>query len=307
MQPLRGIALKLIAVMCFIAMSSLVKAASDTVPPGESVFFRSFFALPVIIGWLAMRGDLGTGLRVASPMAHVWRGFIGTCAMGSMFAGLAFLPLPDVTALNYAMPLLTVVFAAMFLNERVGVFRIGAVILGLVGVLIVLAPRVTAFGGDTIRTMEAVGAIIVLLGATCGALAQIYIRKMVATEQVSAIVFWFTCTSIVMSLMTLPFGWVVPEWDITLMLIITGLVGGTGQICLTSAYRYADASLVAPFDYASMIFAILIGYFIFDEVPTGQMLFGAVLIMLAGIAIILRERHLGIQRDKARQAKLPYG
>ena len=74
-----------------------------------------------------------------------------------------------------------------------------------IGVLIVLAPRVTAFGGDTIRTMEAVGAIIVLLGATCGALAQIYIRKMVATEQVSAIVFWFTCTSIVMSLMTLPY------------------------------------------------------------------------------------------------------
>ena len=307
MQPLRGIALKLIAVMCFIAMSSLVKAASDTVPPGESVFFRSFFALPVIIGWLAMRGDLATGLRVASPMAHVWRGFIGTCAMGSMFAGLAFLPLPDVTALNYAMPLLTVVFAAMFLNERVGVFRIGAVILGLIGVLIVLAPRVTAFGGDTIRTMEAVGAIIVLLGATCGALAQIYIRKMVATEQVSAIVFWFTCTSIVMSLMTLPFGWVVPEWDITLMLIITGLVGGTGQICLTSAYRYADASLVAPFDYASMIFAILIGYFIFDEVPTLQMLGGAALIVFAGLIIILRERQLGIQRDKARQAKLPHG
>ena len=307
MQPLRGIAYKLIAVMCFIVMQSLVKWVSSDVPAGESVFFRSFFALPVIIGWLAMRGDLKTGLKVARPMAHVWRGFIGTCAMGSMFAGLAFLPLPEVTALTYAMPLLVVIFAAMFLDERVGVFRLGAVALGLVGVLIVLAPRVTSLNGDTVKTMEAIGAVIVILGAVCGALAQIFIRKMVQTEEVSAIVFWFSCTSTLMALMTLPFGWVIPSPAQTFALVLTGLVGGLGQIFLTSSYRFADASLVAPFDYASMLFAIIIGYFAFAEVPTGQMLFGASLIILAGIIIILRERHLGIQRKKARQAKLPGG
>lgn len=307
MQPLRGIAYKLIAVICFITMQSLVKWVSTDVPAGESVFFRSFFALPVIIGWLAMRGDLKTGLKVERPMAHVWRGFIGTCAMGSMFAGLAFLPLPEVTALTYAMPLLVVIFAAMFLDEKVGVYRLGAVALGLIGVLIVLAPRVTSLNGDTVRTMEAVGAIIVVLGAVCGALAQIFIRKMVQTEEVSAIVFWFSCTSTLMALCTLPFGWVVPSPAQTVALIVTGLVGGVGQIFLTSSYRYADASLVAPFDYASMLFAIIIGYLVFAEVPTGQMLFGASLIILAGIIIILRERHLGIQRAKARQAKLPGG
>ena len=307
MQPLRGIAYKLIAVMCFIVMQSLVKWVSSDVPAGESVFFRSFFALPVIIGWLAMRGDLKTGPKVARPMAHVWRGFIGTCAMGSMFAGLAFLPLPEVTALTYAMPLLVVIFAAMFLDERVGVFRLGAVALGLVGVLIVLAPRVTSLNGDTVKTMEAIGAVIVILGAVCGALAQIFIRKMVQTEEVSAIVFWFSCTSTLMALMTLPFGWVIPSPAQTFALVLTGLVGGLGQIFLTSSYRFADASLVAPFDYASMLFAIIIGYFAFAEVPTGQMLFGASLIILAGIIIILRERHLGIQRKKARQAKLPGG
>jgi len=303
MQPLRGIAYKLIAVMCFIVMQSLVKWVSEDIPAGEAVFFRSFFALPIIIGWLAMRGDLKTGLKAANPMAHVWRGFIGTCAMGSMFAGLAFLPLPEVTALTYAMPLLVVVFAAMFLDEKVGVFRISAVVLGLIGVLIVLAPRVTSLGGDTVKTMEAVGAIIVLLGAVCGALAQIFIRKMVQTEEVSAIVFWFSCTSTVMALCTLPFGWAVPTGWQLVALTFTGLIGGIGQIFLTSSYRFADASLVAPFDYASMLFAILIGYFIFMEVPTGQMLFGAALIILAGLLIILRERQLGIRREKARQAK----
>lgn len=307
MQPLRGIAYKLIAVMCFIIMQSLVKWVSKDIPAGESVFFRSLFALPVIIGWLALRGDLRTGLKVARPMAHVWRGFIGTCAMGSMFAGLAFLPLPEVTALTYAMPLLVVIFAAMFLDERVGVFRLGAVALGLIGVLIILAPRLTAFEGDTVRTMEAVGAVIVLFGAMCGALAQIFIRKMVQTEEVAAIVFWFSCTSTLMALLTLPFGWAMPTPMQLAALVVTGLIGGVGQIFLTSSYRFADASLVAPFDYASMLFAILIGYFIFAEVPTLPMLSGASLIIFAGIIIILRERQLGIRREKARQAKLPGG
>jgi drug/metabolite transporter (DMT)-like permease len=268
MQPLRGITYKLIAVLCFIAMQSLIKWVSRDVPAGESVFFRSFFALPIIIVWLALRGDLITGLKVTRPMAHVWRGFIGTCSMGATFAGLAYLPLPEVTALNYAMPLLVVIFAAMFLDERVGVFRLGAVVLGMIGVLIILAPRLTAFEGDTVRTMEAVGAVVVLFGAVCGALAQIFIRKMVQTEEVAAIVFWFSCTSTIMALLTLPFGWVVPSPMQALVLVITGLIGGVGQIFLTSSYRFADASLVAPFDYASMLFAILIGYFIFAEVPT---------------------------------------
>ncbi|WP_136636229.1 DMT family transporter [Pseudooceanicola onchidii] len=307
MQPLRGIAYKLTAVMCFIVMQALVKWVSTDIPAGEAVFFRSLLALPIIIVWLAMRGDLRTGLRVANPMSHVWRGFIGTIAMGSMFAGLAFLPLPEVTALTYAMPLLVVIFAAMFLDERVGVFRLGAVALGLFGVLIILAPRLTALEGDTVKTMEAIGAMIVLFGAVCGALAQIFIRKMVQTEEVSAIVFWFSCTSTLMALLTIPFGWAMPTPMQFAALILTGLVGGIGQIFLTSSYRYADASLVAPFDYASMLFAILIGYFIFAEVPTLQMLLGAALIILAGIAIILRERHLGIRREKARQAKLPGG
>jgi drug/metabolite transporter (DMT)-like permease len=110
-----------------------------------------------------------------------------------------------------------------------------------------------------------------------------------------------------MALLTLPFGWVLPTPAQAAMLVCAGLIGGVGQIFLTSSYRFADASLVAPFDYASMLFAILIGYFIFDEVPTLQMLGGAALIVFAGLIIILRERQLGIQRDKARQAKLPHG
>lgn len=305
MSPLKGIALKLIAVMLFIVMSSLIKAASDTVPPGQAVFFRSCFAIPVILTWLALRGDLGTGLKVVSPMHHFWRGFVGTTAMGLGFAGLGLLPLPEVTALGYAAPLLVVVFAAMFLDEKVGIFRIGAVALGFVGVLIVLAPRVTTLSGDTFETAQALGAMLVLLGATCAALAQIYIRKMVRTEQTSAIVFYFSLTSTTLSLLTLPFGWVIPGGTETVMLILAGLLGGTAQIFLTSSYRFADASVIAPFDYASMLFALAIGYVVFDEVPTLAMLGGAALVIVAGIIIILREHQLGLRRRRARSVKSP--
>ena len=307
MQTLKGIALKIFAVTLFIVMSALIKAASENVPTGEIVFFRSFFAIPVILGWLWMRGSLRTGLKVKSPMGHFWRGFVGTTAMGLSFAGLALLPLPEVTALGYAAPLLTVVFAAMFLDEKVGVFRVSAVALGLIGVLIVLSPRLTTLTGPTVQTAEAVGAVMVLMGATCAALAQIYIRKLVATEETSAIVFYFSLTSTLLALLTLPFGWVVPNGTDMTLLVLAGLLGGMGQIFLTSAYRFADASVVAPFDYTSMLLALLIGYFIFDEVPTGTMLSGAALVIVAGIIIILRERYLGLKRGQARALRTPQG
>lgn len=307
MDPLRGIALKLCAVLLFIAMASLIKATADHVPPGEAVFFRSFFAIPVILVWLLLRGELRTGLKVKSPMGHFWRGFVGTTAMGLGFAALGLLPLPEVTALGYTAPLLVVVFAAMFLDEKVGVFRIGAVALGLVGVFIVLSPRLTTFTEDTVQTVQAVGAVLVIMSAVCAALAQIYIRKLVQTEQTSAIVFYFSLTSTVLSLLTIPFGWVVPGATELVLLILAGLLGGTAQIFLTSSYRFADASVIAPFDYASMIFALIIGYVIFDEVPTGAMLAGAGLIITAGIIIILRERQLGLKRGQARSIRTPQG
>lgn len=307
MSPIKGIALKLCSVVLFITMVSMIKATADHVPVGEAVFFRSFFAIPVILGWVIARGQLRTGLKVKSKLGHFWRGFVGSLAMGMSFAGLGLLPLPEVTALGYAAPLLTVIFAAMFLDEKVGVFRISAVMLGLVGVLIVVSPRLSLLGSETMETTQAVGAVLVLMGAVCAALAQIYIRKLVRVEQTAAIVFYFSITSAALSLLTIPFGWVMPTPGEVALLVLAGLLGGAGQIFLTSAYRFADASVVAPFDYASMIFALVIGYFIFDEVPTGTMLIGAAIVILAGCIIIWRERQLGLKRGQARAVKTPQG
>ncbi len=305
MRPLRGIAFKLGSVLIFIVMSAMIKATADHVPAGEAVFFRSFFAIPVIVAWLAWRRELATGFRAAHPMGHVWRGFAGTCAMGLGFAGLGYLPLPEVTAIGYAAPLLTVIFAAMFLGEDVRLFRMSCVALGLTGVLLVLSPRLTVLSGAQTDHAQAFGAMLVLGSAVFAALAQVFVRKLVGTEKTAAIVFWFSVTATGLSLITLPFGWVWPTpWEATL-LVGAGLMGGVGQILLTSSYREADASLVAPFDYASMIFALLIGYFVFQEVPTLTMLGGAALVVTAGILIIWREHRLGLERARQRKSMPP--
>ena len=225
--------------------------------------------------------------------------------MGMGFAGLAYLPLPEVTAIGYASPLLVVVFAAMFLGEEVRLFRIASVALGLVGVMVVLSPRLSVSSADLGSHRAAFGAILVLCGAFCAALAQVFVRKLVNTEKTAAIVFYFSVTSTLLSLTTLPFGWVIPTATEAAILICAGLLGGVGQILLTSSYREADASLVAPFDYASMIFALLIGYFGFGEVPTRTMLAGAGLVIFAGILIIWRERKLGLERARGRKAMTP--
>ncbi|SNX71002.1 EamA domain-containing membrane protein RarD [Cereibacter ovatus] len=306
MRPLHGIALKIGSVLIFIVMSALIKATADRVPAGEAVFFRSFFAMPVILVWLIWRRELRVGLRAAKPMGHVWRGLVGTLAMGLGFAGLAYLPLPEVMALGYAAPLMTVIFAAMFLGEEVRAFRISAVILGLVGVLIVLSPRLSVLSGG-MGHREAFGAVLVLGGAVFAGLAQVFIRKLVMTEATAAIVFYFSLTATLLSFVTLPFGWVWPTAPEAALLIGAGLLGGVAQILLTSSYRHADASLVAPFDYASMIFALAIGYLVFDEVPTLVMMAGASLVVGAGILIIWRERRLGLERARQRKAMTPQG
>ena len=305
MSPLRGILLKIGSVLVFIVMASVIKYTSDTVPPGQAVFFRSLFAIPVILIWLWLRGEMRSGLKARAPMGHFWRGVVGVAAMGLGFAGLGLLPLPEVTAIGYAAPILTVVFAAMFLGEKVGPFRLSAVALGMTGVLIVLSPRLSV--SDTITEAQTLGAILVLGGAVFTALAQVFVRKLVATESTSAIVFWFSVTATVLSLVTLPFGWVIPSPTQAGLLILAGLLGGVGQILLTSSYRWADASVVAPFEYASILFALAIGYWVFAETPTPTMLGGAALVVLAGIVIIWRERQLGLERARQRKAMTPQG
>ena len=296
-RPLFAVTLKLCAIFLFTTMAAMIKAASDVVPPGEAVFFRSFFAIPVIVTWLALRGQLSFGLTTQRPMRHFLRGVLGTTAMGLTFAGLGLLPLPEVTAIGYATPIFTLILAALILGERIRLIRISAVAIGLVGVMVMLWPRLGSGGG--LQDTATLGAVLILMATLARGLIQIHIRQMVQTEHTAAIVFWFSMTASVLSLCTLPFGWVMPDATTATVLILAGLIGGVAQILVTSSFRFAPASMLAPFDYASMLFAILIGYVWFDELPTAVMLAGALLVIAGNILVIGREHQLGLERAKA--------
>jgi drug/metabolite transporter (DMT)-like permease len=300
MYLFRGIAQKVFSTLFFTIMAICIKAASERVPAGEAVFFRSFFALPVILAWLVWTRELGSGFKTRHPMGHVWRGLIGTMAMALNFAALGLLPLPEATTLFYTAPLFIVVLAAVFLGEEVRIFRISAIFAGLAGVGVVLAPRLSIMEAGTATSLATIGAFLALLGAVCAAVAQVLVRSLVSTEKTGTIVMYFTITSATVSLATLPFGWVVPTDGEAALLVGSGLFGGVGQILLTTAYRNAPVSVVAPFEYVSMVFALTFGYLLFDEVPTLPMLIGAALIVASGLFIIWREHRLGIARAAAR-------
>lgn len=306
-NPMQGIVLKCASVAVFTVMAAMIKATSETadVPPGQQVFFRSLFAIPVILAWLAVRGELRVGLRTIRPLGHFYRGIVGTAAMALNFSALALLSFPEATAIGYAAPLLVVIFAAMFLGEDVRLFRLSMVGVGLTGVLIVLSPQLR-LGADP-DPYRMLGAVVAIGGAAGSALAQIFVRKLVRQERTSAIVFWFSFTSTVLGLLTLPFGWIMPDAATAALLTGSGILGGVAQILLTSAYRFADASLVAPFEYVSMLLAIVIGWYVFGEAPTPVVLTGAALVILAGITIIWRERQLGLERNRQRKAMAPQG
>ncbi len=305
-RPSLAISLKLVAIFLFIVMGAMIKAAVETVPAGQAVFFRSLCAMPVIVLWIWQRGELREALITKRPMGHVWRGLIGTSSMALTFAGLGLLPLPEVTAIGYATPIFTVILAIFMLGERVGVYRISAVGLGLVGVMIVVWPRLTL--GDTGLSQAAgLGAIFVLVASLLRGLVQIHVRTLVKTEHTAAIVFYFSLTATTLSLFTLPFGWVIPDVGILALMCCAGLIGGVAQILVTSAYRFGAASMLAPFDYASLIFATAIGFVFFGELPTLSMILGASLVVAGGGIIIWREHQLGIKRGKARALNDPKG
>ena len=194
--------------------------------------------------------------------------------------------------------------AAIFLKEVVRIWRWSAVVVGLIGVLIMISPHLGASPRDT---ASAYGALYMFIGAFLVAAAMTQVRRLAMTESTASIVFSFAVISSLAGLATLPQGWLVPSLGDGVALIGIGLLGGVGQILLTDSYRHAPASTVAPFAYTTMIWAVAIGYFAFGEVPQPIVLMGAVIVIAAGLFVIWRERQLGLDRTREREAETPPG
>lgn len=308
-RPLLGITFKVLSTIAFVVMSAMVKELSEAVPTGEIVFARNFAGMVPVLLMMAWQGNLISSMKTARPLGHFVRSVVGVTAMSLNFAALAFIPLPDATAISYAAPLLTVVLAVLVLGEVVRIYRWTAVGVGFFGVIIILYPHLgsTAMQGDT-----AMGAGIAFVATFFMAMAAIIVRKLILTERSGTIVLWFSASSSVLALLTLPVGWIWPSWawvmpDATQLglLVAVGLVGGAGQIVMTQSYRYADASTIAPFDYTTMIWATAVGWIVFSEVPGPWVVGGAALVISAGLFVIFREHRLGIDRTRAKRASSP--
>lgn len=302
-----GIFLKVASVCVFVGMSSLIKA-TDGVPIGEIVFFRSFFAIFPITVYLAVRGQLRGAFQTGDIGGHVVRAFVGVLAMALSFYGLTQLPLPEAISIGYAMPLLAVVFGAVFLHETVRLYRWSAVLIGMAGVLTITVPQLTVFSepGEA-NSGAAWGALAALVAAGFAAFAVIQVRRLIRTERTPTIVIYFSITASLLALVSLPFGWVVPDRTQAILLVLAGFAGGVGQILLTQSYRHADTSTIAPFEYSSLLLSLVIGYFVFGDIPTAATLTGALIVVAAGIFIIFREHQLGLERAKSRKVLTPQG
>lgn len=297
-NPMLGIGLKVASVTVFVGMSTMLKAA-DGIPLGELIFFRSFFAVVAVLIYLQLRGQLEGAFQTQHGFSHFWRGMVGVCAMTMSFFALMNLPLPEAIAINYASPLITVILGALVLGEVVRLYRWSAVLIGLFGVLVIIWPRLTVFSSGNIGRDEAIGALSALGGACMAALAMLLVRRLVQTERTATIVIYFSLSASIIALFSLPFGWVMPNLMQLALLVGAGFAGGIAQILLTECYRHAPMSTIAPFEYTSMLLGLAIGFLLFGDVPTLEMMIGSAIVMGAGGFIIYREHKLAIASHKA--------
>jgi drug/metabolite transporter (DMT)-like permease len=294
-----GIALKLGATLAFSLMYVAIKLAG-AVPVGEVAFFRGFFALlPLLIVSFFTHGPWAM-VRTQRPWLHIRRSLTGTASLFLNFAAVTRLPLADVTAFSFVMPIFATVLAALLLDEKVGPHRAAAVVLGFGGVLLMVEPH--GFFGTRLGTGSSLGAAAALSGAFLSAFVVVFIRQMSATETSEAIVFYFMVICSVVGAVTMIWDYAPLSAMQALWLVLCGVLGGIGQVCMTYSYRYAQPSLLAPFDYVAMLWAVAFGFFIFAEVPETIVLAGAGVVTLSGLYIVWRERR--VHREHLAEASL---
>lgn len=295
-----GILIKITSVTFVVLLAVAIKTFPDNAPISQLMFFRVFLSIPFVIAFAYWQNKNWTALRKAlTPnrfSLHLRRSFMGMTGMGLTFASLQMLPLPIAQSLKELNPVLITLFAALFLGETIRIFRTTGLILGLIGVALIATQTLFLDGKVSTDDIEFWGIVTALGAAIAIALTQIHIRSMVATENPTAIVFWFFIITSLVCLCFLPFGWIWPSAQGWTWLFLIGLLGAGGQLTLTSAYKFAEASTIAPFEYFSIPLALFIGGFFFGEWPHALSLLGIGFILAGGLIIIYREGQMARRR-----------
>ena len=296
-RPLLAIALRLLTALLLAIMFACVKfVATRGVNLVETLFYRQLGSALCAIGLVAV-GPGFASLRSRRIGAHVFRMGLGMTSMALNFLAMIMLPLAVATAIGFTVPIFAVVLAALLLAEPTGKWRWGAVVAGFIGVLIIVHP---GSGGVPLT-----GAAVAIVAALLTASVTIQIRRLGATERASTTVFWFALSSLVP--LAAMMWWFAQAHDPGTWAILAGmaLAGGLAQLTLTGALRLAPVALVMPMDYSSLLWATLLGLWLFSEVPTAWVWAGAPVIIVSGLVIVWREHRLHRRAALEAGATLP--
>jgi drug/metabolite transporter (DMT)-like permease len=268
----------------FTGMLVCIKAVSEEVPVGQSVFFRSLFALLPIVVFLMLRREFPQGLATRRPLGHALRSGLGAAAMFASFAAVALLPVAETTLLAQLTPVFMALGGVLLLGERFSLYRAGAIALALAGVAVLVLPGLGASREQGQLAGYALGALSALL--TAGAL--LTVRRISRTETAGSIAFYFILVSALAGLATLPLGWAPLKGDVVWLLVLSGLFGGSAHIAMTLALRYAEASRLAPFEYIALVWPVLADWLLFGlPVSSGFLL--ALPLLLSGVGLATLE------------------
>lgn len=291
--PSLGISLRVVSGLLLAGMFVCVKAVSEDVPLGQIVFFRSAFAIVPLLLFLWVRNEFPSGLATKRPGAHFLRASFGTLALFAAFAAVARLNLAEAILIAQLSPILMAGGAAFMLSERLTKWRIWGLAFGFAGVVALVWPELRAAPGEGTRL---VGYAIGLAAAMLSALALLMVRNLNKTESPGAIALYFVLASMIGALATLPMGWIQPDPTTLMYLVAAGLFGGFGHIAMTLAFRYADASRLAPFEYIALLWPLLADLFIFRlEISTSFIL--ATPLILIGTVIAALEKGKSVVRE----------
>jgi len=265
--------------VCAFSFMDLIVKWSDDYPLGQVLFFRGFFGI-VIYFFIMPRERIKNFYYTKRVGLHFLRCLFGFIALVAIFIALRNLPLATVVSISFAAPIFTTIFSVFFLSEKVGFYRWLAVSIGFIGIIVITKP---GFGALNIYYIYP---IIFCLGLSYVAIA---IRQLSTTEPVWLIALNFSIVITLASLFTIPFGWVLPSIQDLVLLCMIGFLGGFANLWLSQSFKLSEVSLVSPLKYLALVFGIIFGYFIWDEIPTIKTLIGALLVVASSLIILRRE------------------
>ena len=270
-----------ISVCAFSLMDVIVKWSEDY-PVGQVLFFRGFCGIIPIL-FLVPKDRYFDFYKTTRPFLHFKRCLAGLIALVSIFVALRNLPLATVVSISFAAPIFITIFSIFLLNEKVGLYRWLAVLVGFVGIIFITEP------GFSSLNLYYIYPIIFCLGLSYVAIA---IRKLSSTEPAWLISFFFSFSIMLLSFLSFYQGWILPSLLDLFLLSMVGILGGLANLWLSQSYKYSEVSLVSPLKYLALVFAIIFGYFIWNEIPTSKTLLGAFLVIVSSIIIFRREMYL---------------